>query len=81
MVSVGAKIALGMACTAAAAIVAMVHQMQTADRKRLKEGVIRDLERQERKKRNVRELEEQIELRKKLEHRDRELTGERSENV
>ena len=81
MVSVGAKIALGMACTAAAAIVAMVHQMQTADRKRLKEGVIRDLERQERKKRNVRELEDQIELRKKLEHRGRELTGERSENV
>ena len=40
--------------------------MQTADRKRLREGVIRDLERQEKKRRNLEELEQQIEPTKKL---------------
>ena len=46
--------------------------MQTADRKRLREGVIRDLERQEKKRRNLEELEQQIELTKKLqEQRDK----------
>ena len=48
--------------------------MQTADRKRLREGVIRDLERQEKKRRNLEELEQQIELTKKLqEQRDKSL--------
>ena len=47
-------------------------EMQTADRKRLREGVIRDLERQEKKRRNLEELEQQIELTKKLkEQRDK----------
>ena len=46
--------------------------MQTADRKRLREGVIRDLERQEKKRRNLEELEQQIEPTKKLqEQRDK----------
>ena len=46
--------------------------MQTADRKRLREGVISDLERQEKKRRNLEELEQQIELTKKLkEQRDK----------
>ena len=75
MASVGAKITLGAACSVAAAIVVMVHQMQIADRKRLREGVIRDLERQEKKKRNIQELEEQIELQGKLEQRDKELAN------
>ena len=68
MISRGAKIALGAPFSFASAIIFLVHEMQTADRKRLREGVIRDLERQEKKRRN---LEQQIELTKKLqEQRD-----------
>ena len=72
MISRGSKVALGGAFCFAAVVIAMVHQMQNADRKRLREGVIRDLERQERKRRNIEELHEQIELTKKLqEQRDK----------
>ena len=54
--------------------------MQNIDRKRLKEGVIRDLERQEKKRRNVEELKEQIELTKKLqEQRDGNLNSVKME--
>ena len=77
MISRGAKVALGGAFCFASAIIVLVHQMQNADRKRLKEGVIRDLERQERKRRNIEELKEQIELTKKLqEQRDSDLSNE-----
>ena len=78
MISRGAKVALGGAFCFAAAVIFLVHQMQNIDRKRLKEGVIRDLERQEKKRRNVEELKEQIELTKKLqEQRDRNLNSEK----
>ncbi|KAJ7372966.1 hypothetical protein OS493_015431 [Desmophyllum pertusum] len=71
MISRGAKVALGGAFCFASAVIFMVHQMQNIDRKRLREGVIRDLERQEKKRRNIEELEQQIELTKKLqEQRD-----------
>ena len=80
MISRGAKVALGGAFCFAAAVIFLVHQMQNIDRKRLKEGVIRDLERQEKKRRNVEELKEQIELTKKLqEQRDRNLNSEKME--
>ena len=72
MISRGAKIALGASFSFASAIIFLVHEMQTADRKRLREGVIRDLERQEKKRRNLEELEQQIEPTKKLqEQRDK----------
>ncbi|KAL9951684.1 hypothetical protein ACROYT_G044403 [Oculina patagonica] len=81
MISRGAKVALGGAFCFASAIIVMVHQMQNADRKRLKEGVIRDLERQERKRRNTEELKEQIELTKKLtEQRDSGHSNETEQN-
>lgn len=77
MISRGAKVALGGAFCFAAAVIFLVHQMQNIDRKRLKEGVIRDLERQEKKRRNIEELKEQIELTKKLqEQRDSNLSKE-----
>lgn len=77
MISRGAKFALGGAFCFASAIIFLVHQMQNLDRKRLKEGVIRDLERQERKQKNIEELKEQIELAKKLqEQRDSDLSNE-----
>lgn len=80
MISRGAKVALGGAFCFATAVIFLVHQMQNIDRKRLKEGVIRDLERQEKKRRNVEELKEQIELTKKLqEQRDRNLNSEKME--
>ena len=79
MIARGAQIALGGAFCFAAAVIFLVHQMQNIDRKRLKEGVIRDLERQEKKRRNVEELKEQIELTKKLqEQRDRNLNSEKT---
>ena len=78
MISRGAKVALGGAFCFASAIIFLVHQMQTADRQRLREGVIRDLERQERKRRNVEELEQQIELTKKLQQqRDSDLSKQK----
>lgn len=40
--------------------------MQQADRLRLREGVLRDMERQERKRKNMEELKQQIELTRKL---------------
>ena len=71
MISQGAKVALGGALCFASAVILLVHQMQSTDRKRLREGVLRDLERQERKRRNIEELQQQIELTKKLqEQRD-----------
>lgn len=47
--------------------VAAVHLKQTWDRQRLHEGVVRDLERVERKKENLRLLEEQRTLTRQLE--------------
>lgn len=71
MTSLGSKIALAAAFTFAVSITALVHQMQNADRQRLRQGVERDLERQERKRRNMEELKEQIKLQKQLEERDK----------
>lgn len=66
MVSRGAKVVLGGALCFASAIIILVHQMQQADRLRLREGVLRDMERQERKRKNMEELKQQIELTRKL---------------
>lgn len=66
MVSRGAKVVFGGALCFASAVIILVHQMQNSDRIRLREGVIRDMERQERKRRNIEELQQQIELTKKL---------------
>ncbi|XP_069788124.1 protein PET117 homolog, mitochondrial [Narcine bancroftii] len=61
------KVVLGVSAVLTAGTVAGVHLRQKQERERLREGVYRDLERQERKKENIRILEEQISLTKKLE--------------
>jgi protein PET117 len=72
MTSLGSKITLAGAFGFAVTITALVHKMQNSDRQRLRQGVERDLERQERKKRNMEELKDQISLQKHLEERDKE---------
>ncbi|NXJ04816.1 PT117 protein, partial [Odontophorus gujanensis] len=49
-----------------AATIAAVHVQQRKERERLHSGVLRDLERQNQKKENIRLLEEQIALTKQL---------------
>ncbi|XP_059842427.1 protein PET117 homolog, mitochondrial [Hemitrygon akajei] len=65
--STASKVALGVSAVLTAGTVAGVHLKQKLERERLREGVYRDLERQQRKKENIRILEEQISLTKKLE--------------
>lgn len=65
--STTSKVVLGVSVVGTLSIVAAVHLKQTWDRERLHEGVIRDLERLERKKENLRLLEEQRLLTRQLE--------------
>ncbi|XP_054842038.1 protein PET117 homolog, mitochondrial [Eublepharis macularius] len=65
--SAASKVVLGASLLLAAGTVAGVHAQQRRLRQRLHEGVVRDLERQNRKKENLRLLEEQIALTKQLE--------------
>ncbi|KAJ8264255.1 hypothetical protein GJAV_G00147050 [Gymnothorax javanicus] len=58
--STTSKIVFGISLSLTLATVAGVHIKQNWDRERLHEGVVRDLERQERKRENLRMLEEQI---------------------
>lgn len=58
---------LGLSVVLTAATVAGVHRRQRQDRQRLHDGVIRDIERQNRKKENIRLLGEQIILTEQLE--------------
>ncbi|XP_025255965.1 protein PET117 homolog, mitochondrial [Theropithecus gelada] len=61
------KVVLGLSVLLTAATVAGVHVKQRWDRQRLRDGVIRDIERQIRKKENIRLLGEQIILTEQLE--------------
>uniref|UniRef100_A0A8U7M8N8 Uncharacterized protein n=1 Tax=Corvus moneduloides TaxID=1196302 RepID=A0A8U7M8N8_CORMO len=73
----GSRLALAVSALLSAAIVAAVHIQQ---RRELRSGVIRDLERQNQKKENIRLLEEQIALTKQLvEERDKALMEKRSQ--
>uniref|UniRef100_A0A8C5JEG2 PET117 cytochrome c oxidase chaperone n=1 Tax=Junco hyemalis TaxID=40217 RepID=A0A8C5JEG2_JUNHY len=73
----GSRLALAVSALLSAAIVAAVHIQQ---RRELRSGVVRDLERQKQKKENVRLLEEQIALTKRLiEERDKALMEKRSQ--
>ncbi|XP_036962698.1 protein PET117 homolog, mitochondrial [Acanthopagrus latus] len=65
--STASKVVLGVSVVLTLSTVAAVHIKQTWDRQRLHEGVIRDLERVERKKENLRLLEEQRTLTRQLE--------------
>ena len=74
--SLASKVALAGAGIFAATIIGLVHWSQNEDRKRLHEGVIRDQERQEKKRRNIQELNEQIQLREYLEKKESEQSVE-----
>ncbi|XP_020484339.1 protein PET117 homolog, mitochondrial [Labrus bergylta] len=65
--STASKVVLGVSVVLTLSTVAGVHLKQTWDRQRLHEGVVRDLERLERKKENLRLLEEQRSLTRQLE--------------
>ncbi|XP_032299493.1 protein PET117 homolog, mitochondrial [Coturnix japonica] len=63
-----------------AATIAAVHVQQRRERERLHSGVLRDLERQSQKRENIRLLEEQIALTKRLtEERDKMLVEKGSQ--
>lgn len=64
--STTSKVVLGVSVVLTLSTVAAVHLKQTWDRQRLHEGVVRDLERLERKKENLRLLEEQRSLTRHL---------------
>ncbi|XP_044516665.1 protein PET117 homolog, mitochondrial [Gracilinanus agilis] len=61
------KVVLGLSVVLTVGTVIGVHLRQKQDQQRLREGVIRDIERQNRKRENVRLLEEQIILTEQLE--------------
>ncbi|XP_051979572.1 protein PET117 homolog, mitochondrial [Xyrauchen texanus] len=64
--STASKVVLGLSIVLTISTVAGVHIKQSWDRQRLHEGVLRDLERVERKRENLRLLEEQIQLTREL---------------
>ncbi|KAK9967409.1 hypothetical protein ABG768_001811 [Culter alburnus] len=64
--SATSKVVLGLSIALTISTVAGVHIKQNWDRQRLREGVLRDLERVERKRENLRVLEEQIQLTREL---------------
>ena len=60
--SFASKVTLAASCCVSASIVAWVHIDQNRERARIHQGVIRDQERQERKRLNKLEMEEQQRL-------------------
>ncbi|CAH4017883.1 unnamed protein product [Pieris brassicae] len=67
MSSTASKLVLGVSCIISTGIVAYVHVKQQIDRERMHDGVIRDTERQQRRKiENLYILEKQKELTKQL---------------
>ncbi|XP_018920005.1 protein PET117 homolog, mitochondrial-like [Cyprinus carpio] len=64
--SKASKVVLGVSVVLTISTVAGVHIKQNWDRQRLRDGVLRDLERVERKRENLRVLEEQIQLTRQL---------------
>ncbi|XP_016409766.1 protein PET117 homolog, mitochondrial isoform X2 [Sinocyclocheilus rhinocerous] len=64
--SKASKVVLGLSIVLSISTIAGVHIKQNWDRLRLRDGVLRDLERVERKRENLRALEEQIQLTRQL---------------
>ncbi|KAH8262310.1 hypothetical protein KR038_001298, partial [Drosophila bunnanda] len=65
--SAASKITLGMAVTVSTAIIGYVHYKQSADRLKLHDGVLRDVEQQQRRKHeNTYALQQQIDITKQL---------------
>lgn len=74
--STASKVVLGVSVVLTLSTVAAVHLNQSWDRQRLHEGVVRDLERLERKKENLKLLEEQRILTRQLEEERRRREAE-----
>ncbi|XP_017046315.1 protein PET117 homolog, mitochondrial isoform X1 [Drosophila ficusphila] len=65
--SAASRVTLGMAVTVSTAIIGYVHYKQSADRLRLHDGVLRDVEQQQRRKHeNTYSLQQQIDITKQL---------------
>ncbi|XP_022227858.2 protein PET117 homolog, mitochondrial [Drosophila obscura] len=65
--SVASRVTLGLAVTISSAIIGYVHYKQSEDRLKLHEGVIRDVEQQQRRKHeNTYSLQQQIDMTKQL---------------
>ncbi|KAL4640791.1 Protein PET117, mitochondrial-like [Arapaima gigas] len=65
--STASRVVLGVSVGLTIATVVGVHVKQNWDRARLREGVVRDLERMQKKQENLRLLKQQISLTKELE--------------
>ncbi|XP_017259502.1 protein PET117 homolog, mitochondrial [Kryptolebias marmoratus] len=74
--STTSRVVLAVSVVLTLSTVAGVHLKQSTERERLREGVVRDLERLERKKENLRLLEEQRVLTRHLEEERRRREGE-----
>ncbi|KAK9880033.1 hypothetical protein WA026_008549 [Henosepilachna vigintioctopunctata] len=61
-----AKVVLGSSCLFSVTVIGYVHYQQAADREQLHQGVLRDIERQQRKSENVSILQKQQQLTKQL---------------
>ncbi|XP_016985662.1 protein PET117 homolog, mitochondrial [Drosophila rhopaloa] len=69
--STASRVTLGMAVTVSTAIIGYVHYKQSADRLRLHDGVLRDVEQQQRRKHeNTYTLQQQIDITKQLKARE-----------
>ncbi|XP_042214119.1 protein PET117 homolog, mitochondrial-like [Homarus americanus] len=77
--SIASKVTLGAACCTTLGIVGYVHLKQNIDRARLHEGVIKDVERQQRRKaENLYVLQQQADLTKQL-RKEQQAVGEKSQ--
>ncbi|XP_072753845.1 cytochrome c oxidase assembly factor-like [Anoplolepis gracilipes] len=77
--STASKVTLGLCCTASVGIIGYVHFKQAYDREQLHLGLLRDIERRERRKaENVYILQQQAELAKELR---RGITTSREKNA
>jgi len=77
MASLGSKIFLAGSCALTGGTIWMVHKSQVDDRAALRQGIVRDLERQEKKKvANLHKLQEQQEIEKSLRRRQNEEAKE-----
>ncbi|XP_016001610.1 protein PET117 homolog, mitochondrial [Rousettus aegyptiacus] len=75
------KTVLGLSVVLTVATVVGVHVKQRQDQQRLRDGVIRDIERQIRKKENIRLLGEQIILTEKLKTEREDVIGKGSQKT
>ncbi len=74
--STASKVTLALSVLGAAGVVAAVHNSQVQERARLKEGIKRDEQRQEVKRRNKEKLIQQKEIEEEMRRRQREAEKE-----